>query len=132
MVNGVHSRYKKIIDLSKNLKSKFIFDYDIYKLTWFRAGGKTDIFCLVNDEKELEILLNNVGDIPYFVIGVGSNLLIRDRGYKGLIIKLGKSFNQLSIKENKIIAGASILDINLAKFAFSGTGMRRQMAERKL
>ena len=45
-------------------------------------------------------------------------MLIRDRGYRGLIIKLGKSFNQLSIQDNKILAGASILDTNLAKFSY--------------
>ena len=117
-MNSVNSKYEKILDLSKNLKSKFIFDYDIYKSTWFRAGGKADIFCLVNDENELEIILNHIGGISYSIIGAGSNLLIRDRGYRGLIIKLGKSFNQLSIQDNKILAGASILDTNLAKFSY--------------
>ena len=117
-MNSVNSKYEKILDLSKNLKSKFIFDYDIYKSTWFRAGGKADIFCLVYDENELEIILNHIGGISYSIIGAGSNLLIRDRGYRGLIIKLGKSFNQLSIQDNKILAGASILDTNLAKFSY--------------
>ena len=79
--------YKKILEISKNLKSKFFFNYDIYKSTWFQAGGKTDIFCLVYDENELEIILNNVDNIPYFIIGSGSNLLIRDGGYRGLILK---------------------------------------------
>ena len=78
MVNVLHSKYKKILESSKNLKSKFVFDYDIYKSTWFRTGGKTDIFCLVNDENELEIILENIKNIPYFIIGAGSNLLIRD------------------------------------------------------
>ena len=117
MVNVLHSKYKKILESSKNLKSKFVFDYDIYKSTWFRTGGKTDIFCLVNDENELEIILENIENVPYFIIGAGSNLLIRDGGYKGIIVKLGKSFNNLSIREDKIFAGASILDTNIAKFA---------------
>ena len=117
-MNSIHSKYKKILELSNNLKSNFILDYDIYKSTWFRAGGKADIFCLVEDENELETILNHIGGISYSIIGAGSNLLIRDRGYRGLIIKLGKSFNQLSIKDNKILVGASILDANLAKFSY--------------
>jgi len=110
--------YQEISKLSKKLKSKFIFNYDTSDLTWFRTGGEADIFCIVNDEQELEIIINNIKDIPYCVIGAGSNLLIRDGGYKGLIIKLGKEFNKLYLKENKILAGASILDINLSKFAY--------------
>ncbi|SUZ97350.1 uncharacterized protein METZ01_LOCUS50204, partial [marine metagenome] len=95
-----------------------MFDYDISRLTWFRAGGKTDIYCVISDENELEIILNNIGNTPFLVIGNGSNLLIRDGGFKGLIIKLGKSFNNLFIENDKIITGASILDVNLAKFAY--------------
>ena len=110
--------YEKILEISKKLNSNFLFDYDISRLTWFRAGGKTDIYCVVRDENELEIILNNIGNVPFLVIGNGSNLLIRDGGFKGLIIKLGKSFNSLFIENNKINTGASILDFNLAKYAY--------------
>ena len=110
--------YEKILEISKKLNSKFLFDYNISRLTWFRAGGKTDIYCVISDENELEIILNNIGNTPFLVIGNGSNLLIRDGGFKGLIIKLGKSFNNLFIENDKIITGASILDVNLSKFAY--------------
>ena len=57
---------EKISQISKNLKSKFFFDYDISSLTWFKAGGKTDIFCIVADENELEIILDYLDDeIPF-------------------------------------------------------------------
>ena len=82
--------YEKILEISKKLNSKFLFNYDISRLTWFRAGGKTDIYCVISDENELEIILNNIGNTPFLIIGNGSNLLIRDGGFKGLIIKLGK------------------------------------------
>ena len=110
--------YEKIIILSDKLKSKIIKNYDIAKLTWFRTGGKADLFCIVDNESELEIILNNLENIPYQIIGAGSNLLIRDGGYRGLIIKLGKSFNELKINNNNILAGGSILDSNLSKFAY--------------
>ena len=62
---------KNIEKIKKTLKSKFYFDYEIYKHTWFKTGGKAYIFCLVYDEKELEIILNNTQDLkkilaPYF------------------------------------------------------------------
>ena len=111
--------YEKILKISDSINSKFILNYNISQSTWFRTGGNTDIYCLVNDYKDLQINLNNIGDVPFYIIGAGSNLLIRDGGFKGLIIKLGKSFNILSIENDKIIAGGSILDMNLSKFAFS-------------
>ena len=110
------SNFEQII---KNLKSKFFFNYNISNFTWFRTGGQADLFCIAADENELEIILNNLSDeIPLFIIGVGSNVLIRDGGFRGLIIKLGKSFNNLNVNGNLIRAGASILDTNLSKFAY--------------
>jgi len=110
----MHNNIEKI---KKILKSKFYYDYEIYKHTWFKTGGKAYIFCLVYDEKELEIILNNIGDLQYQIIGAGSNVLIRDKGFDGIIFKLGKLFNHISIQENFICVGAGILDINLSKFA---------------
>ena len=111
-------KYKKIRNLSEKLKSKFYFDYDTSVITWFKAGGRANIFCIVNDENELEIILNHLDDIPFFVIGAGSNTLVRDGGFNGMIIKLGKGFNKITLEKNLIKAGASILDLNLSKFAF--------------
>ncbi len=110
--------YENINELSKKLKSKFFFDYDIGKHTWFRTGGKSEIYCIVDNQKDLKIILSSLGKMPYIILGAGSNILVRDGGFKGIVFKLGKSFNQLSINNNKIIAGASILDSNLSKFAF--------------
>ena len=110
--------FTKIEKLSEKLKSNFIFNYETSLLAWFKTGGKADIFCLVSDEEELEIILNEIGNMPIFVIGAGSNILIRDGGFRGMIIKLGKSFNYLSVNNNLIFAGASILDSNLSKYAY--------------
>ena len=108
---------EKFNRLSKQLKSKILFNHDMGHLTWFKAGGKAKVFIIVENENELEILINNLDGYDYFIMGVGSNLLIRDKGYNGAIIKLGKSFNELKIKEDFIQVGSSILDINLSKFA---------------
>ena len=113
--------YKKLEQLSKKLKSNFFFNYDLSNSTWFQAGGKADVFCLVADEKELEIILNHTENIPIFVMGAGSNVLVRDGGFRGLILKLGKSFNHISLNYNFIYSGASILDLNLSRFALSNS-----------
>ena len=109
---------REIIDkIDYNFKTKFYYNYDTSKNVWFRTGGKAKVFCVVDNEKELSIILKNIGDIPYEIIGVGSNILVRDKGYEGFLIKLGKNFNQIKLKKNSLEVGASILDINLSKFA---------------
>ena len=107
----------KLKKLNSQLKSKIYFNHDIGKMTWFRTGGKAELFILAENENELEIIINTIKDYNYLIIGMGSNILIRDKGYKGAIIKLGKGFNSLRVEEDKIISGASILDNNLSKFA---------------
>ena len=110
---------QKIISrISKDLKSKFFFDYNISKNVWFKAGGNVKVFCLVYDEKELEFILATLdNNFKYEIIGAGSNILIRDNGYNGIIFKLGKKFNHIEIKNSTLKVGASILDINLSRFA---------------
>ena len=108
--------------LSKKLKSKFYFNYNICNYTWFKTGGKAELFCLVFDEEELKIILQNLDkSLPLVVIGAGSNILIRDGGFKGLILKLGKGFNTLDSEQNLIKAGSAILDSNLSKYALNNS-----------
>ena len=91
---------EKFNKLSELLKSKILFNYEIGKLTWFKTGGKTKIFIIVENMTELEILINTLEEYNYLIIGAGSNLLIRDKGYDGAIIKLGKGFNDLTNEFN--------------------------------
>ena len=107
----------KLKGIQKKLNSKFYFDYHMSKSLWFRTGGKASVFCLVFNEKELEIILNTIDDMNYEIIGAGSNILVRDKGFDGIIFKLGKNFNEITLHESFIEVGAGILDINLAKFA---------------
>ena len=108
---------KIILKINKNLKSKFYFDYDTSKNVWFRAGGNAAVFCLVYDDSELRFILKNIEDIPYKIIGAGSNILVRDKGYNGIIFKLGKGFNKIVLHEDFIQVGAGTLDVNLSKYA---------------
>ncbi len=108
---------KKILELADKLKSKIYLDYNAGKHTWFRTGGNAKIFVIIEDNLELEIILNEINNENYYILGSGSNLLIRDNGYNGTLIKLGKGFNTININDNKLEVGASILDINLSNYA---------------
>ena len=106
-----------LINIASKLKSKIYFDYNIGRLTWFRTGGNAKIYAIVENSEELEIILNEIKNDNFYILGSGSNLLVRDGGFNGIIIKLGKGFNSYILNENKIEVGASVLDINLSNFA---------------
>ncbi len=95
------------------------FDYDLKKLNWFNIGGKAKIFFKANTLKGLIEFLkvyNKRGKI--FVLGAGSNVLITDGIFNGAVIKLGKSFKNLTIlNENLIIAGCGITQKKLSEFS---------------
>ena len=109
----------KLRELFRNFEPKVIFNQDLKKKNWFNIGGKAKIFYKAENLQDLAKflkILNNVENI--FVIGAGSNTLITDEIYDGVVIKLGKNFNRLSLLgEDIIISGAAVLDKNLAQFA---------------
>jgi len=110
-----------IYEIQSKIKSKILFDYDMGKSTWFRTGGKAQGYVTVNNLKDLKTIIRYEDKIKYSLIGVGSNLLVRDSGYDGLIIKLGKNFNKIKIKKNILSVGAGVLDKNLANFALKNS-----------
>ncbi len=103
--------------IQSKIRSKIIIDYDMKKSTWFRAGGNTKAYIIINDIKDLKTIISYTNQIKYYIMGAGSNLMIRDQGFDGLILKLGKNFNNIKIKNNNLCVGAGVLDLNLSKFA---------------
>ena len=102
-----------IEDLKKLLKkfeSNIVYNADLKKKNWFNIGGKAKVFFKANELKDLVKflkLLNNKEKIH--IIGAGSNTLITDEVYDGVIIKLGKNFNRLSVlNSNIIISGTAV------------------------
>ncbi|MAV48407.1 MAG: UDP-N-acetylenolpyruvoylglucosamine reductase [Pelagibacteraceae bacterium] len=96
-----------------NLKT----NYNLSKNSWFGLGGKADKFFTPNDENELTNYIKKNTNEKYCFIGSGSNILFRDKGCKKTIIKLGKNFRNINIKNNKIICGSAVLKNQLSKFA---------------
>jgi UDP-N-acetylmuramate dehydrogenase len=91
----------------------------IRDLTWFRAGGPADVLFIPADADDLAAFLAGCpADIPVLVIGVGSNLLVRDGGIPGVVIRLGRGFMNITREgETRLRAGAAVLDVALAKAA---------------
>jgi UDP-N-acetylmuramate dehydrogenase len=88
-------------------------------LTWFRTGGRAEVLFSPADEADLADFLGNTPqDIPVYVIGVGSNLLVRDGGVQGVVIRLGRAFAEISEEPgHRVRAGTAALDVRVARFA---------------
>ena len=110
----MHSLINKI---QSKIKSNILLDYDMKKSTWFRAGGNALGYVIANNISDLKTIISYADQIKYYIVGVGSNLMVRDGGFDGLIIKLGKNFNKIKINKDTLSVGAGVLDVNLAKFA---------------
>ena len=97
------------------------FEYDLKKRNWFNIGGKSKVFFKAENLKELINFLKKINDKEkIFIIGAGSNTLISDNLFDGVVIKLSKNFNNVSqLNEDIIIAGSGVLDKSLSDFAMN-------------
>jgi UDP-N-acetylmuramate dehydrogenase len=88
-------------------------------LTWFRVGGPAEILYSPADEADLAYVVKTIPqDIPVTVIGLGSNLLVRDGGIEGVVIRLGKGFGDIEVEDGqRLRAGAAVPDVKVARAA---------------
>ena len=97
-----------------NIKGTYKKNFPLSKLTWFQTGGKAKVLFVPKNLLDLQFFLKNIKNIPITIIGGGSNLLVRDGGVKGVVVKLGSSFDYIEYKKNYILCGASVKNINLS------------------
>ena len=109
----------KLENFSKEIKGKLVFNYDLKKTNWFNIGGKTKVYFKPESLNELISFLKEFGKTEkFFILGAGSNILINDGIFNGVVIKLGKNFSNISLLPNKtIVAGSATSDKNLSSFA---------------
>ena len=110
------SQIKKI---ENKISGKILFNENLSKYSWFNLGGAAKVVFIPKSLNELSIFLKNIDcQNQVKVLGVGSNTLIRDGGYNGVIIKFGRALSHLSLFNNStIIAGSAALDKNVSNFA---------------
>ena len=113
----------QINEIKNKVSGKILFNESLSKYSWFNLGGLAKAIFKPKNLNELSTFLKNIQEENKVkVLGAGSNTLIRDGGFDGIIIKFGKSFSHLSLfDKNTIIAGASVLDKNVSNFALENS-----------
>ena len=109
----------RLLSRLPKVRGRLEADAPLADLTWFRAGGPAEVLFVPADEADLADFLARTGpDIPVYVIGVGSNLLVRDGGVPGVVIRLGRGFGEISVESGyRIRTGTAVPDVKLARFA---------------
>ncbi|MDA9189196.1 UDP-N-acetylmuramate dehydrogenase [Candidatus Pelagibacter sp.] len=112
---------EEIRKFSNKISSKIHFDYDLKKSNWFNIGGQTKVYFRPESLPDLVLFLKEFGEKEkVHILGAGSNTLISDEKFDGVVIKLGKNFSNISILPNDIIiAGSACLDKKLSDFALN-------------
>lgn len=111
-------KHLPFIDRLPHVRGRLVENAPLARLSWFRTGGPADVLFEPADEEDLVTFLRHVpGDIPVTVIGVGSNLLVRDGGVEGVVIRLGRAFSSIEVRGNVVRAGAAAMDVHVARAA---------------
>src|SRR5215475_11202932 len=104
-----------LIDRLTKPRGRLTADAPLGPQTWFAAGGPAEVLFRPADVEDLAAFLKALpGDVPVTVLGVGSNLLVRDGGVKGVVIRLMRSFTGIVVEGNEVVAGAGAPDLNVA------------------
>ena len=106
-------------NFANTIEGKLNFNYDLKKSNWFNIGGKAKAYFKPDSLNELVVFLKKFGNKgKILTLGAGSNVLINDKTFDGVIIKLGKNFSNISVLPNRtIIAGSATTDKKLSEFA---------------
>lgn len=114
----VAKRDTTLLDSLPPVRGRLTAHAPLAPLSWFRAGGPAEVLFEPADVEDLAAFVGALQkDVPVTVIGVSSNLLIRDGGVPGVVIRLGKAFAGISVDGNRIAAGAGAMDVNVARAA---------------
>ena len=111
---------EQVIDarIPMDVRGTLTHERDLSGLTWLRVGGPAEWLFQPADIADLQHFLRNLSDdVPVFPMGVGSNLIVRDGGMRGVVIRLGRGFNGIEISDGQVVAGAAALDAHVARKA---------------
>lgn len=104
-----------LIDRLPRPRGRLVADAPLGPQTWFRTGGPAEVLFRPADVADLSLFLSALpADIAVTVLGVGSNLLVRDGGVKGVVIRLMRGFTSVSVDGHEVVSGAGALDLSVA------------------
>jgi UDP-N-acetylmuramate dehydrogenase len=99
-------------------RGRLLANQSLAELTWFRVGGPAQALFMPDDEDDLSSFLANLpGEIAVTVIGLGSNLIVRDGGVQGVVVRLGRGFGEVAVEGLDVRAGAAVPDVKVARAA---------------
>ena len=99
------------------VKGRYRYNANIGKMCWFGVGGNAEVLFIPADSLDLQNFLQGLEcNAPITVIGVGSNILVRDGGIRGIVIRLGAGFNYIKHENYSVTIGAAVLDLNVAQY----------------
>jgi UDP-N-acetylmuramate dehydrogenase len=100
------------------LRGRLLANESLAPLTWFRVGGPAQAPFMPEDEADLAYLLANLpAEILVTVVGLGSNLIVRDGGIAGVVIRLGRGFSDIKVEGERIRTGTAVPDVRVAQAA---------------
>jgi UDP-N-acetylmuramate dehydrogenase len=104
--------------LMPELRGRALANQPLAELTWFRVGGPAQLLFMPDDEADLAYFLARLpAEFAVTVIGLGSNLIVRDGGVPGIVVRLGRGFNGVAVEGTRIRAGAAVPDVKIARIA---------------
>ena len=126
MNDNIKQRFQQILAADQILEAE-----PMSRHTTFRIGGPADLFLIPKSVAEIQksVAICKEENVPCFILGNGSNLLVSDKGYRGVVIQLYRGFGEITVKENEIRASAGALlsgiaaaarDASLTGFEFAG------------
>lgn len=106
----------RLVDRLPSVRGAYVEDAPLAGVTWFRAGGTAEVLFRPADAEDLgAFIAGKPGDVPVTLLGAGSNVLVRDGGVPGVVIRLGRPFAQIVVDGMTVAAGGMALDYNVAK-----------------
>ncbi len=108
----------RLIERLPRVRGRYTENASLAAITWFRVGGPAEVMFRPADADDLAVFLAaRPGDVPVTVLGVGSNVLVRDGGIPGVVVRLGRAFAGIAFEDDEIEAGAAALDGTVARVA---------------
>ena len=101
-----------------DLRGRLLANQPLAGLTWFRVGGPAQALFMPDDESDLAYFLANLApEIDVMVVGLGSNLIVRDGGVQGVVVRLGRGFNDIAVEDLNVRTGTAVPDLRVAQAA---------------